>query len=89
MPASAPMKSADNAANTSPRGKSNDAEAGDASIYTGKESPTIVVAKYKRTVWIKDQDVDGPSKFLLSVIDEHHGEAPADWPGYRDEGGGH
>ena len=32
---------------------------------------------------------DGPSKFLLSVIDEHHGEAPGDWPGYRDEGGGH
>ena len=31
----------------------------------------------------------GPSKQLLGVIEEHHGEAPEHWPGYRDEGGGH
>lgn len=32
---------------------------------------------------------DGPSKFLIGQIDEHNGSAPMDWPGYRDEGGGH
>jgi hypothetical protein len=26
---------------------------------------------------------DGPSKFLLEIISEHGGSAPADWPGYR------
>jgi hypothetical protein len=31
---------------------------------------------------------DGPSKFLIEVIDEHGGTAPQDWNGYRNEGGG-
>lgn len=36
------------------------------------------------------QNKDGPSKFLLEVIDENGGTAPTDWAGYRDEGeGGH
>ena len=26
---------------------------------------------------------DGPSKFLITLIDEHGGDAPKDWPGYR------
>ena len=26
---------------------------------------------------------DGPSKFLITLIDEHGGNAPEDWPGYR------
>lgn len=37
----------------------------------------------------QSKNKDGPSKFLLDVIKEHHGEAPADWAGYRMEGGGH
>ena len=31
---------------------------------------------------------DGPSKFLIELMDEYHGEH-AHWPGYRSEGGGH
>jgi hypothetical protein len=38
---------------------------------------------------IRSKNKDGPSKFLLEIIDEHHGAAPADWSGYRMEGGGH
>ena len=26
---------------------------------------------------------DGPSKFLLSVMDKHGNKAPSDWKGYR------
>lgn len=37
----------------------------------------------------QSRNTDGPSKHLLEVIDEHNGEAPSDWPGYRMEGGGH
>lgn len=32
---------------------------------------------------------DGPSKFLLEQIKHDGPEAPSDWPGYREEGGGH
>lgn len=33
---------------------------------------------------------DGPSKFLLSVIEDNHGVAPKHWAGYREEeSGGH
>ena len=33
---------------------------------------------------------DGPSAFLLELIDSHKGKAPASWPGYRNDGdGGH
>ena len=33
---------------------------------------------------------DGPSQFLIEVIDHHGGSAPNDWKGYRDESaGGH
>ena len=32
---------------------------------------------------------DGPSQFLIDVIDHEGGSAPSDWPGYRVEGGGH
>ena len=32
---------------------------------------------------------DGPSNFLIAIIDEHSGTAPHDWPGFRTEGGGH
>lgn len=59
------------------------------------------VAAYIKGDWQKAREVfqetlrqshnkDGPSKFLLSVIDENGGTAPTDWAGYRDEGeGGH
>jgi len=33
---------------------------------------------------------DGPSQFLIELIDHHGGTAPSDWKGYREEGaGGH
>ncbi|KAJ1431462.1 hypothetical protein B484DRAFT_430248 [Ochromonadaceae sp. CCMP2298] len=28
---------------------------------------------------------DGPSKFLMEIIDENKGMAPQEWPGYRDD----
>lgn len=57
------------------------------------------VAAYIKGDWQKAREVfqetmrmshnkDGPSKFLLEVIDENGGTAPTDWAGYRDEGGG-
>jgi class 3 adenylate cyclase len=59
------------------------------------------ITAYIKGDWQKARDIfhetmrqshgkDGPSKFLMEVIDEHQGTAPHDWPGYRDEGsGGH
>jgi len=49
---------------------------------------------YIRGDWGKARDIfhetmrlskkkDGPSKFLMEIIDEHGGTAPQDWPGYR------
>lgn len=55
---------------------------------------------YVKGDWQKARDIfhetmsmsngkDGPSKFLMDVIDTSGGTAPHDWPGYRTEGGGH
>jgi hypothetical protein len=52
------------------------------------------IAAYIKGDWQKARDVfhetmrlskkkDGPSKFLMEIIDEHGGTAPHDWPGYR------
>lgn len=37
----------------------------------------------------QSKNKDGPSKFLLDVMKEHDFVAGKDWPGYREEGGGH
>lgn len=53
------------------------------------------VAAYIKGDWPRARDIfqetmkmsnnkDGPSNFLISVIDEHHGNAPENWPGYRE-----
>jgi len=58
------------------------------------------IEHYIRGDWQQARDVfhetmrlskgkDGPSKFLMDIIDHHGGTAPHDWPGYRTEGGGH
>lgn len=58
------------------------------------------IAAYIKGDWHSARDIfhetmalskgrDGPSKFLIEIIDEHKGSAPHDWPGYRTEGGGH
>lgn len=59
------------------------------------------IAAYIKGDWQKARDIfhetlrmtrnkDGPSTFLVGVIDESGGTAPSDWAGYRDEGaGGH
>ncbi len=58
------------------------------------------IASYVKGDWQKARDIfhetmrlskgkDGPSKFLMEIIDHHGGTAPHDWPGYRDETGGH
>jgi class 3 adenylate cyclase len=52
------------------------------------------IAAYIKGDWQKARDIfhetmrlsknkDGPSKFLMEVIDEHGGTAPPEWPGYR------
>ena len=54
------------------------------------------MAAYIKGDWQKARDIfhetmrssnaqDGPSKFLIKVIDEHGGTAPHDWQGYRQE----
>lgn len=54
------------------------------------------MAAYIKGDWQKARDIfhetmvisngqDGPSKFLITAIDEHGGSAPHDWHGYRDE----
>lgn len=54
------------------------------------------MAAYIKGDWQKARDIfhetmrssngqDGPSKFLVKVIDEHGGTAPHDWQGYRQE----
>ncbi len=41
------------------------------------------------TVNLSNGQEDGPSKFLIDVIDHHGGTKPADWAEYRvDEDGG-
>ena len=59
------------------------------------------IAAYIKGDWRKARDIfhetskmsggkDGPSLFLIDVIDHHGGSAPSDWKGYRDESaGGH
>ena len=58
------------------------------------------MAAYIRGDWQKARDVfhetmrlfqdrDGPSRFLMAVIDENGGRAPHDWCGYRDESQSH
>lgn len=60
----------------------------------------VAIAAYVKGEWARAKEVlqetlamtrnkDGPSKFLLAQIEEHGGEAPHGWLGYRDEGGGH
>lgn len=52
------------------------------------------IAAYIKGDWQKARDIfhetmrlsknkDGPSKFLMEIIDEHGGTAPHEWPGYR------
>jgi hypothetical protein len=52
------------------------------------------IAAYINGDWQKARDIfhetmrlsknkDGPSKFLMEIIDEHGGSAPHEWPGYR------
>mmetsp|Transcript_8812 Transcript_8812/g.13189 ORF Transcript_8812/g.13189 Transcript_8812/m.13189 type:complete len:887 (-) Transcript_8812:178-2838(-) len=54
------------------------------------------MAAYIKGDWQKARDIfhetmrssnaqDGPSKFLIKVIDEHGGTAPHDWQGYRQD----
>ena len=54
------------------------------------------IAAYVNGDWQKARDVfqetmklsdnaDGPSKYLISVIDNNQGKAPDNWPGYKDE----
>ena len=49
------------------------------------------MAAYIKGDWQKAETMrssnaqDGPSKFLIKVIDEHGGTAPHDWQGYRQE----
>jgi len=54
------------------------------------------VAAYVKGDWARARDIfqetmklsnnkDGPSIFLISVIDENHGKAPENWPGYRED----
>lgn len=54
------------------------------------------VEAYVKGDWAKARDVfqetmklsnnkDGPSIFLISIIDEHHGKAPDNWLGYRED----
>jgi hypothetical protein len=59
------------------------------------------IAAYIKGDWRKARDIfhetskmsggkDGPSLFLIDVIDHHGGSAPSDWKGYREESaGGH
>jgi hypothetical protein len=59
------------------------------------------IAAYIKGDWRKARDIfhetskmsggkDGPSLFLIDVIDHHGGSAPSDWKGYRDgSAGGH
>lgn len=55
------------------------------------------VEAYVKGDWQKARDIfeqtlkmssgeDGPSKFLISIIDENQGAAPEGWPGYREVG---
>ena len=52
------------------------------------------ISAYIKGDWQKARDIfhetmrlskkkDGPSKFLMEIIDEHGGTAPHEWPGYR------
>ena len=54
------------------------------------------IAAFIKGDWQKARDIfhetmrtsnnkDGPSKFLMAMIDEHGGTAPHDWPGFRDD----
>jgi hypothetical protein len=36
-------------------------------------------------VFALSKQADGPSRFLLDLIDTHGGVAPADWMGYRND----
>jgi hypothetical protein len=45
---------------------------------------------FHETVTLPNGHEDGPSKFLINVIDHHGGTKPANWAEYRvDEDGGH
>ena len=42
------------------------------------------------TVRLPNGHEDGPSKFLINVIDDHGGTTPSNWEGFRDNSsGGH
>ena len=54
------------------------------------------IAAFIKGDWQKARDIfhetmrtsnnkDGPSKFLIAMIDEHEATAPHDWPGYRND----
>jgi class 3 adenylate cyclase len=43
---------------------------------------------FHETATLSNGDEDGPSSFLINVIDHHGGTKPANWAGYRMEQGG-
>ena len=54
------------------------------------------MAAYIKGDWQKARDIfhetmrssndqDGPSKFLINLLDKHGGTAPHDWQGYRED----
>ena len=44
---------------------------------------------FHNTVKLPNGQEDGPSKFLIHIIDEGGGTAPSNWPEYRMDDGGH
>ena len=44
---------------------------------------------FHNTVKLPNGEEDGPSKFLIHIIDESGGTAPSNWPEYRMDDGGH